>query len=416
MTDSTRPNLTDPNLDDRIDRYVRRELTAAEGRELAQESLDSPELFEELTFSALAKGALSSRSVRGGRIFRFPPKGRFVVAGAMAAAAVVLVSLYLVRPSFLRPNQQSHETAAISHPRPALGSANPGQPVLLASSLQPEPGRPGTPVFRSLEPAGRSPQPAGEIVAIEDGLAAIDLGSLDGLAKGSELRVFRDRQSTQPIGRLAVTTVFRERARGRMLEGQEIQAHNQVRVADAAHLGALLEQVEALSSRGDSDAARKMAEKAAGFAESANIPPVEMRKARRKALVRLATLDYQAGALEAAEMHYRSAVESLNQEPAAPVQEQAAAFSNLGVLRLLNGNYDGAEAPLSQAVSKSPKTDIVYGRSVNNLAVLAELRGDRRKAEALYADAQHALAGVADSPAEERRVVEVNLARIRGLR
>jgi tetratricopeptide (TPR) repeat protein len=413
MTDSSRPNLTDPNLEDRIDRYVRRELTAAEARELAQASLDSPELFEELTFSALAKTALSSRSVPGGKILRFPGKGRFFAAGAIAAAAVVLVSLYLVRSSPLRQTQNpSHETAAGSQPKPALGfSANPSQPVLLASALEAGPGRADTQVFRSAEPASRSPRPAGEIVSIEDGLAAIDLGSLDGLAKGSELRIFRDERSTQPIGRLMVTTVFRERARGRILEGREIQVHNQVRVAGTAHLGALLEQVDALSNRGDSDAARSTAEKAAGWAETANVPPGET----RKALARLAALEYQAGSLQAAEMHYRSAVESLNQEPAAPVQEQAAAFNNLAVLRLLNGNYDGAEAPLSQAVAKSPKTDIVYGRSVNNLAVLAELRGDRRKAEALYADAQRALAGIADSPAQERRVVEANLARIRGL-
>ena len=53
---------------------------------------------------------------------------------------------------------------------------------------------------------------------------------------------------------------------------------------------------------------------------------------------------------------------------------------------------------------------------MNNLAVLAELRGDRRKAEALYAEAQRALEEAADSPAQERRVVETNLARIRGLR
>ena len=86
--------------------------------------------------------------------------------------------------------------------------------------------------------------PAGSIVSIEDGLALIDLGSLDGLAKGSELTIFRDERSTQPIGRLNVTTVFRERARGRILSGQEIPANSQVRVASAAYLGALLERVD----------------------------------------------------------------------------------------------------------------------------------------------------------------------------
>jgi hypothetical protein len=57
MTDSTAPHR-----EDRIDCYVRGELAAAEARELAQESLDDPELFEDLTCSALAKAAVSARS------------------------------------------------------------------------------------------------------------------------------------------------------------------------------------------------------------------------------------------------------------------------------------------------------------------------------------------------------------------
>jgi hypothetical protein len=365
MTDSNKPNL-----EDRIDRYVRRELTAEEARQLAQESLDAPELFEELTFSALVKTALSEGSVPRSKIVRFPRKARFVVAGATAAAAVVLVSLYAVRSSFLRPNQpslaqnHSRETSASSHLKPALGfSANPGQPVLLASDLPPEPvGREGTQVFRGPAPASRAPRPAGKIVSIEDGEVTINLGSLDGLAKGSELQVFRDERSTQPIGRLIVTTVFRERARGRIPAGQEIAVNHQVRVAGAA-------------------------------------------------LERLAALEYQAGSLQAAEKHYQSAIDGQGS-----FGEQSVALNNLAVLHMLRGDYDGAEAPLNQAVAKSPKTNILYGRSVNNLGVLAELRGDRRKAEALYTDAQRAFAGVADSPAQDRRAVETNLARIRGFR
>jgi hypothetical protein len=404
MTDSTKPNL-----DDRIDRYARGELAAAEARELAQQSLDDPELFEELTFSALAKTALSARSVAGSKVVRFPRKARFVVAGAVAAAAVVLVSLYLSPPNqrSLAPNQ-SHETAVASSLKPALGfSANPGQPVLLASELETEPvRREGNPIFRGPEAANRSPQPAGAIVSIEDGLATINLGSLDGLAKGIELQVFRDERS---IGRLMVTTIFRERARGRILAGQEIQIHDQVRVAGVVHLGALLDQVDALSGRGDPGAARTMAEKAVAWAESANVPPGE----KRKALERLAALEYRAGSLQAAERHYQSAADT---ESAASFDERSVALNNLAVLHMLRGDYDGADAPLSQAVSTSPKPGIAYGRSVNNLGVLAELRGDRRKAEALYADALRAFAAVADSPAQERQVVETNLARIKGLR
>jgi Flp pilus assembly protein TadD len=100
----------------------------------------------------------------------------------------------------------------------------------------------------------------------------------------------------------------------------------------------------------------------------------------------------------------------------ASVQEQSVAFNNLAVLHLLRGDYAGAEPPLAQAVSKSLKTDSMYGRSLNNLGVLAELRGDRQKAEALYADAQRAFAGIRDSSPQERSAVETNLARIRSSR
>jgi tetratricopeptide (TPR) repeat protein len=291
-------------------------------------------------------------------------------------------------------------------------SADPAQPVLLASDLQSEPAGRGAQVFRGAESASRAPQATGAIISIEDGVATINLGSLDGVAKGSELQLFRDGQSTQPVGRLVATTVFRERARGRIIAGEEIQVGHQVRVSGVVHLGALMEQVDALSSQGDAEAARKTAEKAVAWAESASV----LSGQKRKALQRLAALEYQAGALQAAESHYRSAVESLNAQPPASSLERSAAWNSLAVLHMLRGDYDGAEAALAQAVSASPKTDIAYGRSANNLGVLAELRGDRRKAEAHYADALHAFGGAADSPAHERRVVETNLTRIKGLR
>jgi len=49
------------HLEDRKDRYVRGELTAAEARALAQESLGNPELFEDLTSLAGCKKRLYRR-------------------------------------------------------------------------------------------------------------------------------------------------------------------------------------------------------------------------------------------------------------------------------------------------------------------------------------------------------------------
>jgi tetratricopeptide (TPR) repeat protein len=399
MTDSTGQQL---------DRYVRGDLTAAEARELARKSLDDPDLFEDLTASALAAAALSAPSATGQleqpKIVRFPRLARFVIAGA-AAAAIVLVLLYLMSPSLLNHRNPSHEATTTSHLNPALASsASPGQPILLASGLQPQPN--SQQVFRSPELDSRAPRPTGSIVLIEDGLATINLGSLDGLSMGNEVRIFRHER---PIGRLTVTVVFRERARGRILSGPEIQVNDRVRPPSGVYLDALMQQVDALSGRGDADAARRMAEKAAESAEAAGIPP----SARAKALAKLAALELQAGLLPAAEKHYQSALAGLNAEPQASFGEQSVVLNNLAVLHMLRGDYDGAEAPLSRAVSTSPKTDIAYPRSLNNLGVLSELRGDRRKAEALYADALRAPAG---SPAPERQALESNLARVRGVR
>ena len=401
---------------------MRGELTAAESRELALKSLDDPELFEELTSSAVTKAALSAPSVQTQlkqadsetKIIRFPRRARAFIGAAAAAAAVIFISLYSLRSPPLPPNRSpSTESSTISRLKPGLYlSAKPGEPVLLASGLLSEPARrEGIPVFRGLERDNRSPRPAGSIVAIEDGVATIDLGSLDGVANGSELSVFRDERSTQPVGRLMATTVFRERARARILSGQ-IQVHHRVRIAAVDHLGSLLEQVNALAGRGDPNSARTVAQRAVDWAQTANVPP----GAIRKAWERLAGLEVQAGSLQAAEQRYQSVVDSLNAEPPASLSEQSVAFNNLAVVRLLNGDYGGAESPLNQAVSKSPKTDIAYGRSVNNLGVLAELRGDRLKAEALYSDAQRAFAGLPGSSVQERRVVETNLARLKNVR
>jgi len=403
------PDSRGGHIDDQLDRYVRGELTAEEARALAQKSLDDPALFEDLTYSAVAKAAASTQTAwdhfaqagSGAKVVRFPRKARVLAAGAAAAAAIILV-LLLNRP---------HKTVPAFPVTPALASsAKPGQPILLATDLEPGPVRPNeAPVFRSPEQDGRSPQATGSIVSIEDGIATINLGSVDGLAKGSELQVFRDQRTLESASRLVVTEVFRERARGRILGAQAIAVNDRVRPPAATSLSALLQRADALSGQGDSNAARTMMEKAAEWAQSARVPPGE----RRGVWERLATLEYQAGSLQAAAEHYRLAADNGNAPPPASAGEQTAALNNLAVLYMLQGEYGGAEAALSQTVSKSLKTDSVYGRNLNNLGVLAELRGDRRKAEAFYTDALRAFAGIPDSSEQDRRIAQANLARLR---
>jgi tetratricopeptide (TPR) repeat protein len=376
-----------PDTQDRIDRFARGELTATEARELAQDSLDTPELFEQLTHSAVAKSGLTAESLARDRVVHFPKTARWIAAGATAAAALVVATVLLMRDA------SAPSRSAIT---PALWfAAKPGQPLLLASGLRQEAAR-AREVFRGVEPGTREPRQSGAITSIAAGAASIDLGSLDGIAKGSELPVVREDASAQPIGRLVVTKVFRYRAGGQIVSQEQIHAGNQVRIPGSLHIAALLEQVDALTSRGEADAARKMAERAAQVADVSGVD-------RQRAFERLAALEYQAGAYQAAEMHYRQA------------PDRGPALNNLAVLRTLRGDYAGAGAALKEAVARSPKSDAVYGRSTNNLAVLAELRGDRHAAETLYADALRALDG-ADTSAEERAAVEANLSRIRGSR
>jgi hypothetical protein len=340
---------------DRIDRFARGELSAAESRELAQGSLDNAELFDELTSSALAKAALERRP----KVIPLRRKTRSVVIVSAAAAVVAALSIYLLRPGSTR--RESAPAVALT---PALAhSAKSGQPVLLTELLQQEP---GSAIFRGDESNGRSPRPAGSIVSVNRGVGVIDLGSLDGLTKGDELDIYKDAASTAGIGRITLTAVFRERARGRV--SGDVRAGNTVRVAPAVHLNALLEQVSALNQRGDAEAAQKMAEQAARWADTT---------------------------------------------PAAAPSRRAAAWNVLAVFRLLRGDRDGAETQLRQARAAAPKSNPEWARAANNLGVLAEMRGDRRAAESFYRDALNAIRAAPDAPPSERQAINTNLTRVR---
>jgi hypothetical protein len=316
-------------MTDRIDRYVRGELSPEEARALAQASLDSPALFDELTDAALAKAALNPRTVRAASVLRTWRKAVVLTGGLAAAAVLVLVSLPH-RPSRREPNVK---------PVLDLGSTA-GHPVLLASGLHPA----NAPVFRGGEPDSRAPQAAGTIVSIDEGSANINLGSWDGLANGSELQVFR---GSDAVGRLQVTAVFRDRARASVMEGKPLRPKDEVRVGGADHLNALLQQVDAAFNGGDPDTAIKLAGEAVRWGEGAAVPKSAM----------------------------------------------AVSWNQLAVLQMLRGEYDGAESHLLRAASAESKTDPVYGQIQNNLGVLAEVRGERDKAAANYKDALGASPG-----------------------
>ena len=277
-----------------MNRFARGELSAEESRALAQRALDDPDLFDELTAMSVGRAGLVPR-----RRWRF---GWRHLAVAVAAAVVVLAVMW---PVLRRPAAPVKTTLAVV-----------SEPTLLARHRNAN-----APVFRGTESEGRIPRSTGAVVSVDDGIASIDLGSVDGLAKGGEVAVVRD---GKPIGTLTLTTVFRERARGSLSPGLTVRAGDQLRVPDTAFLGALLDEIDALAARGDSAGARRIAEQAAKL------------------------------------------------------------------------TADSAAADYSD---------------INNLGVIAELRGDKGKAESLYRQALGA-----GPPDTARTSIEENLARVRGVK
>jgi hypothetical protein len=406
------PNSPQPDPESRIDRFVRGELTAAEARELAQESLDHPDLFEDLTASALVNVAAASEPVkqeleRSGidetlrRYVISPPSP--VEERAMASSALDHQELFdalavqgavergLANPSFRAAVSRGKRTGLIvaasaaaaaavliatyfvySPPKPQQQAARPmpaGQPIFLASDLLFRLPGGGAPAFRGVAPESRGPRPQGAILSIDEGTATVNLGSLDGVTKGSELPVFRSDRA-KPIGLLMVTTVFRDRARCRV-EAGPVQVRDQVHPPSASYLTAVLERAEGLAAAGDRKTAVGVARSALQWADTAAVPPGQ----KRLLLERLADLEYQNGAAGVARQYYDAAAQSLDSAPPASPLERAFALNNLGALQ--------------------------------------EAAGELPKAEASYAGALQAINAAADASSRDRDSVSANLARVR---
>lgn len=334
--------------DNRIDPYMNRGLDASAARALAQAALDDSDLFEELTAIALVQTALESPATTdralaqaalededlfdtlvasGAAAAGLPPRSRpkrwpIAVAGVLAAAAAGLLTFFVLRPS-------AHHSAA---PQQALTvTTNPRPTILLTAELQPA-ASPANPVFRGGESGRRAPKSEGKVIGIEDGIATVDLGSVDGIAKG------------QQIGGILITTVFRDRARG-TFRYNSLHVNDLVRVPASIHLNAVLQEVNALAAGGNLTAARNMARSSL----SAGSPGET-----RVLLERLAALDYQAGAADAARERYEVAVNNFDQPPAADPAERASTLASYGTLCLLHGDAQLARDLLRQALAQQP--------------------------------------------------------------
>lgn len=399
---------TQPRFDQELAKFARGELSAAEARELARTSLESPAWFEELTGTALAKSAVASVPIPMEPLRRPWWRSPMFLATASVIAIAVCVLAYLGRIS-----QHRSEIARGTEPKPGARnallkptftlSAGSSQPVLLAQDLQPAIPSASGQVFRGQAEVARPPRQIGSITLLEDGFATVNLGAVDGLSKATEVEVFRDRTLKGRAGALRITTVFREQARG---EAADFKPLYIVRVSDSTHLQALIQRAEDLQSAGQLNQARQAASDASGWANMAQVSNAE--KARAADL--LARVDFQASDLQSAETHYRAALDLLSGATQTSVDDVSRIQNNLATIAMLRGDYERAQKALDQNAAV-PASHILLADRLNNLGVLAESRGDRQQAESFYTQALDTLTA---NSVNERKVVEANLARLKG--
>jgi hypothetical protein len=237
-----------------LDRLLAGELTRNEERRLAQAALTDPELFDTLTAAAVARHALASEREPEKRSHLVPARRRAPVLAALAAAAGLVFALsYVWRISPSPAPTAPPVTETVS------GVAT---PILLTARLDSAQAQ----TFRADATSSRPPKDAGVIVRARGDVVEVDLGSLDGLKQGVALQIVRDGSS---IGPIAVTTVFRDHARGRPDKGVVAQTGDRVEVDPAVHASARLEHAEALNELGVAQTDRRELSDAARTFESA---------------------------------------------------------------------------------------------------------------------------------------------------
>jgi hypothetical protein len=397
------------SLDERVDRYITGDLSAPEQRELAQSALDDPALFETLTAAALlrqtAREEAEPRSLAPTILpIRRPSRARMVLfaGGALAAAAVLaLVVVYRSSSTSNGPNPLEAERRGGSVPTESRSASANIHATILTARLGEADGT-STGEFRSAERGTRPPKISGLVTSNADGEVEIDLGSLDGIAKGTIVQIAGATAPARPIGTLTMTTVFRERSRGSITAGPAPSVGDRATVAPDVHMTALSEQAAALASSGDTTSARALAGQAAEIAQMFNVSS----GAGRLALYQAAVLDQAYGSADNAVRHLRLAAAQFDAAPAATNDERARILSALGAALIAQGN--DAEAERTLRLAQPIATGRVGVQVANNLAALAARRGDRAAADSLYRSAL-AQAGNAPGLEAERRIIQTNL-------
>ena len=215
-----------------LNRFAGGELPPAESRELAQKALGDDDFFAELTSTAIASYGLAPRKRK---TITWQRIAILVAAAAVIVAVVLYASERNARP--VKPD------VAILAP-----------PILLARNADSNPA-----AYRGADSESRESRATGSIESIAGGIATIDLGSVDGLAKDAEVDVVRDGEA---IGKIRLTTIFRDHSRGEIAGPLPARAKDQVRVPPLARLRANLDRIEAAIARGETEKAASIARQA----------------------------------------------------------------------------------------------------------------------------------------------------------
>jgi tetratricopeptide (TPR) repeat protein len=322
-----------------------------------------------------------------------------LLGGGALAAAAVLGALMLRRPP---APVSSEDRPPSSGAAPISRMAALPPPIFLIARAD----TPGPPTaFRSVDAGSRLPRDAGTVSSVDGDEVEINLGSLDGLAKGSTLRLVG---RTGPRATVTVETLFRERCRGRVESGSA-RPGDRAEVSRSDHVNALLQHADARAATGDITPARRLAELAVTRAQASETTA----DVTRRALTALGMLEYRAGAVDEAARHLRTAVGELDRAPAAPAEERVQALNALAAILIDTRAYAEAETILEAARPHAAGQSAV--RIANNLAALEAMRGDRTAAEALY---RSALETAGDSPELEgdRRAIRRNLEALQAAR
>lgn len=397
---------------DMLDRLLAGELPAAEQRRLAQQALDDPELFELLTAAGIVttsaaadngaaperhagRETTSPKAVNKSSVALRSPwrRPRVLVMTIVAAAAAILMAVAIGRTR----NTVTPAPAGNIAQAPAVATAIP-PPLLLTARFDAAPQA----TFRADAGTSRLPRQTGAIVAVRDGEVDVDLGSLDGLKQGTELRVTRGRDDAAGSSRVRIAVVFRERSRGRLAAGGQVQAGDRVEVPPAVHVTAILEQAVARRAADDLTGARTLARLAVSRAVGAEVPA----DVRRRSLDQRGMLEHQAGDLTEAARLLAAAAAEFDAPPVATPAERAGVLNELGTIRIEQRDFASAERTLQSAQSYA--TGVLLVRVTNNLGAAAALRGDLVAAGRLYRQAR-SLAEDSPALAADRQAIDKNL-------